>query len=418
MRIAYFDCFSGVSGDMILGALVDAGLPIEDLRKALAGLAVEGYRVEAHEVKRGPFRGTKVDVPVEGRPQPHRSLKDVEEILERSTLPDRVRADAVRIFRRLGEAEAAVHGTTVERVHFHEVGAVDAIVDVVGATWGLHWFDVQAIHASPLNVGQGFVEGAHGRLPVPAPGTLALLRGVPTYSSDVRAELTTPTGAAILSTLAATFGPLPPIRVEAMGYGAGTREFAEQPNLLRLILGEGLDEVAGSPGVPRVESLGRLGAERDTVAVIEANLDDMSPQFFEPLMDRLFQAGALDFYLTPIIMKKSRPATKLTVLAPEALTDVCAGLVLRHSTTLGLRVHRAGRWKLPRATAVVRTPFGEARVKYGILRGEIVGLSPEYEDCRRLAEAAGVPIQAVYREALAAARLIAPGDRGAGGNEP
>lgn len=403
MRIAYFDCFSGVAGDMILGALVDAGVPLTVLKEAVAALGLPGLEVEARKVMRGGFAATKVDVltgEVPGGPDPgllhpdprhhhghgHRSLPDILEILRVSRLPDPTRERATAIFTRLAAAEAAVHGSSPEAVRFHEVGARDAIADVVGAVAGLAALATDRVEASPLNLGGGRIATAHGALPVPAPGTLELLKGIPCYGSQVEAELTTPTGAAILATVAAAFGPPPLLTVRAVGYGAGTRELSGQPNCLRLILGESPD-----PGTT------------DEVAVLEANIDDMSPQLFEPLMEDLFAAGALDVYLTPAIMKKSRPATVLTVLAEAGAEGRLAPLILQGSTTFGLRVSRRGRLKLTREIRIVETPHGAVAVKVGRLGERTVQVSPEFEDCRRIAAAAGVPVRTV----LEAAREIA-----------
>jgi hypothetical protein len=407
MRIAYFDCFSGVAGDMILGALVDAGVPLTVLKEAVAALGLPGLEVEAKKVMRGGFAATKVNVLTgepfrgadpglvdagHGRHHDHRSLRDILEILRQSRLPDATRQQATAIFTRLAAAEAAVHGTSPEAVRFHEVGARDAIADVVGAVAGLAALGADRVEASPLNLGGGRIATAHGTLPVPAPGTLELLKGIPCYGSEVEAELTTPTGAAILATVASAFGPPPLLTVRAVGYGAGTRELSGQPNCLRLIVGD-------SP---------EAGAT-DEVAVLEANIDDMSPQLFEPLMEDLFAAGALDVYLTPVIMKKSRPATVLTVLAEAGAEGRIAPLILRGSTTFGLRLSRRGRLKLTREIRTVETPYGPVAVKTGRLGERTVQVSPEFEDCRRVAASAGVPIREVLEAARAAARRAVEG---------
>ena len=386
MRIGYFDCFSGASGDMILGALVDAGLPLEELQATLSGLGVSGIRLNAERVKRGAFVGTRVLVETDERGHPHRHLPDIEGILDGADILDAVRTDAKRIFRRLADAEAAAHGVTPDHIHFHEVGALDAMADVVGAVWGIRHLGLERIHVSPFNLGGGFIQAAHGRMPVPAPGTAALLAGVPAYGSEIQAELTTPTGAAILTTLAAAYGPLPPMAVERVAYGAGGRDLKEQPNLLRLMIGESSSDF-----------------DRDQVTILEATIDDMNPQFFEPLMDRLFEAGALDVFLSPVSMKKSRPGTVLTILTEAHVADRCAALVLSHSTSFGVRAHTATRWKLPRDIISVSTSYGPVRVKRGFAEDRITILAPEYDDCRRLALAAGVPIQRIYDEARQAA---------------
>ena len=386
MRIGYFDCFSGVSGDMILGALVDAGLALERLQAGIAALGVPGIALSAERVRRGAFTGTLVHVHTDERGHPHRHLADVEAILNQAPLPDPVRFDAARIFRRLAEAEAGVHGTTPDRVHFHEVGALDALADVVGAAWGIRELGLERLSVSAINLGGGFVQAAHGKMPVPAPGTAALLAGVPAYGSEVPMELATPTGVAVLTTLARDYGPMPTMTVERVSYGAGQRDLEGQANLLRLIVGES----AAGPG-------------RDQVAVLEATIDDMNPQFFEPLMERLFEAGALDVALTPVVMKKSRPGTVLTALVDPGGADRCAAVILRNSTTLGVRFHLASRWTLPRDVITVTTPHGEVRVKRAWLDGRLTVVAPEFDDCRRLAQASAVPIQVVFDEARRAA---------------
>ncbi len=379
MRIGYFDCFSGASGDMILGALVDAGLPLDRLQDAIGRLGVPGIRLGAEPVKRGAFQGTLVRVETDERGHPHRRLPDIERILEQADLPEAVRADSQRIFRRLAEAEAAAHGTRPDQVHFHEVGALDAIADIVGSAWGIRQLGLERVHVSPFNLGGGMIRGAHGTMPVPAPGTAALLAGFPAYGSETRAELTTPTGAAILTTLASASGPMPTMTVQRVAYGAGQRDLHEQPNLLRLMLGETAD-----------------AAERDQITVLETTIDDMNPQFFEPLLERLLESGALDAFLTPVIMKKSRPATLLTVLTDPATADSCAAVILAHTTTFGVRAQAATRWKLPRDFITVSTAYGPVRIKRGWRDDRIAILAPEFEDCRRLAEAAGVPVREVY----------------------
>jgi len=386
MRIGYFDCFSGASGDMILGALVDAGLPLDALQAAIAGLGVSGIELSAETVKRGAFRGTLVHVTTAEHGHPHRHLADITRIIEAADLPPEVQRDAARIFQRLAEAEATAHGAVIEKIHFHEVGALDAIADIVGSAWGMRRLGLDAIHVSPVNLGSGFVKGAHGTMPVPAPGTAALLAGFAAYGSEIPIELTTPTGAAILTTLACAHGPMPAMTIERVAYGAGQREIAAQPNLLRLIIGDDTG-----------------GLDRDHVSVLEANVDDMNPQFFEPLLDRLFEAGALDVSLTPLLMKKSRPGTLLTVLTEPRDADRLASLILAHSTTFGVRTCTAARWKRPRDFVTAMTSYGPVRVKRGWDGDRPAILAPEYEDCRRLAAAAGVSIQTVYDAAKRAA---------------
>ncbi|MBW8058479.1 MAG: nickel pincer cofactor biosynthesis protein LarC [candidate division NC10 bacterium] len=389
MRIAYFDCYSGISGDMILGALVDAGVPLETLRFEVKKLRLPGVDLKAEKTRRGEFVGTRVHVITPQEPHPHRHLSDILTLLEKSELAEAVLIPARRIFERLGEAEAAVHGVPVERIHFHEVGALDTVVDVTGALIGLNTLGIHEIYASALNVGGGKVQAAHGELPIPAPGTAHLLRGIPVYGSPVEAELTTPTGAAIISTLAKSFGALPPLTVDQIGYGAGSLDLPGRANLLRLIVGERIDDL-----------------EKDEVTVLETNIDDMNPQLYEPLMEALFEAGALDVFLTPIIMKKSRPATVVSVIVPAGLEESIGPILLRFSSTFGVRSKRMHRQTLPRETVTVQTRFGEVRVKVGRLQGRPIHLVPEYEDCRRLAEIGGIPPGEIMAAAVEAARAI------------
>lgn len=383
MRIGYFDCFSGVSGDMTLGALVDAGLSLGDLQSAIAALGVENITITAEKVKRRGFAATKVHVIAADGRHPHRHLQDILRLLDASRLDPDVKSDAGRVFTRLAEAEAAAHDTTPDSVHFHEVGGLDAIADIVGSVFGLRRMGFDEIVASPINTGSGFVEGAHGRMPVPAPGTARLLLGVPSYSSGIQAELATPTGAAILATLARRFGPLPLMEVRAIGHGAGTRDLAEQPNVLRLFVGE----VAGGD------------LEADTVSLIETNIDDMNPQFFEHLLDQLFSAGALDVWMTPITMKKSRPAVTLSVLCPTEAARRTAGLILEGTTSFGVRLSSVDRLKLGREILDVETPYGPARVKVGRRGDRILHVSPEYDVCRRLAAVTGRSLAEIFEAA-------------------
>ncbi len=389
MRIAYFDCYSGISGDMILGALVDVGVPIDILRTEIAKLKLTGIDLKAEKVKRGGFVGTRVQVITPQDPHPHRHLSNILALLEKSDLPEAVFATACQIFHRLGAAEAQVHGVPVEHIHFHEVGALDTIVDVTGTIIGLNTLGIREVYASALNLGGGKTQAAHGELPVPAPGTAALLRGVPVYGSPIEAELTTPTGAAIISTVANAFGVLPPLQVDRIGYGAGSLDLAGRANLLRLIVGERIEDLAS-----------------DEIAVVEANIDDMNPQLYEPLMEALFRAGALDIFLTPVIMKKSRPATVVSAIVPAGLEGSIGPILLSFSSTFGVRSRRMQRQMLPREILAVQTGFGEVRVKVGRLHGRPIHLAPEYEDCKRLAETAGTAAGEIMAAAVDAARAI------------
>jgi uncharacterized protein (TIGR00299 family) protein len=402
MRIAYFDCPSGASGDMVLGALVDAGCPVGTLEAALARLGVEGWRLEARAVERGGLHGTQLQVRTDPARRFH-SLGDMLRPIERSTLPDGVKARAAAMLERLAEAEARVHRVPVDAVHFHEVGDLDTLVDVVGAVAGLDALGVERVHVSPLPLGGGTVETAHGRLPVPAPATAELLRGFPVYDNGVAAELVTPTGAAILTTLGRP-GRLPAMTLERIGWGAGTRELPI-PNLLRVMVGQ------ATPADAEPE-------EVETLVSIETTIDDMSPQLYEPLVERLLLAGALDVYLTPVVMKRSRPGTVLTALAPPELADRLAELLFRETTTIGVRWSEVRRRRLPRELVRLPTTFGPVTFKISTLAGRVVTVTPEFEEVRRIADAQGRPVrevlEAVRQEGLRAieADASARGTRG------
>jgi pyridinium-3,5-bisthiocarboxylic acid mononucleotide nickel chelatase len=416
MRIAYLDCFSGISGDMFLGALLDAGVPARLLEETVAKLDV-GARVEVHRVRRGGLSATKVDVFAGGEKdmpreqywrerearkhhahvhehehQHARHLSEIRTIIERAAIGDGAKRTAIRVFEKLGAVEAKIHDTDIESVHFHETGAVDAIVDIVGAAVGAEALGVDAWYCSPLNVGGGTVKCAHGEIPIPAPATLALLKDAPIYGSDVQAELVTPTGAAIVATLASRFVPLPPMKVEQIGYGAGTREFESRANVVRLTVGEAAEELA---------TASLHGAQQDTVAVIEANLDDLTPEVFGYVMDRLFAEGALDVFAVPVQMKKNRPGTLLTVLAPPAEAERLVRTVFAESTTLGVRVRQEQRHVLPRRSVTVATPWGDVRMKVANLNGTIANVAPEYEDCRKIAAEHQIPLKQVMQAAVA-----------------
>jgi uncharacterized protein (TIGR00299 family) protein len=384
MRLAYFDCFSGISGDMALGALVDAGCAVGHLRAELSGLQLPGWELTAEKVWKNGMAATYVKVVTEDQSK-HRSLSAILEILERSQLAPEVRDRAGAIFRKLGEAEARVHDVPLEKIHFHEVGAVDAIVDVVGACIGFHALGIEKFACSPLNVGGGTAKMAHGVLPVPAPATANLLQGKPTYSNGVLKELVTPTGAAIVATLCEAFGPQPAMSVSAIGYGAGTADLEGQPNVVRIMVGEAAEKtVAGFD---------------EEIAVIEANLDDMNPQIYGYFLEKALGAGALDVYTTPVQMKKNRPGTLLTVLCKPADTDALMSLIFAETTTFGVRSYRAQRRVLPREWVNVGTEFGDVRIKVSRVNGRILHVAPEFEDCRKLAVEKNVPLQRVIAEA-------------------
>ncbi|MGH7356973.1 MAG: nickel pincer cofactor biosynthesis protein LarC, partial [Candidatus Rokuibacteriota bacterium] len=388
MRLAYFDCPSGASGDMILGALVDAGVSLDALRAELKKLPLPGWDLSAREVRKGAFRAIKVDVEIDaGVQHHHRGLKDILAILDASALGPEIRERAGRIFRRLADAEARVHGTTPDEVHFHDVGAVDAIIDVTGAVIGLALLGAERVAVSALPLGGGLVGGPHGRIPVPGPGTAELLRGFPVVDTGVRAELVTPTGAAILTTLAEAPGRMPAMTVERIGYGAGAMELPDTPNVLRLLVGL------------MVES----GAT-ETITQIETTIDDMSPQLYEPLVERLFEAGALDVFLTPVIMKRSRPGAVLTALCqPERVGDL-ARVLFEESTTLGVRWSEWRRATLPRETVTVQTRYGPVSFKVSRLDGRIVTLTPEFAEIARIARERGLAAREVLDQARADGR--------------
>ena len=436
MRIAYLECFSGISGDMFLGALIDAGVPPRLLEETVAALNV-GARLEISRVVRSGISATKVDVWVDGEkdmpreeywakqeqqehrhshdhghghehhhdhqhssesdgslvrtPPPHshshhRDLTEIREIIGKAAISDSAKKTAVAIFEALGTAEAKIHATSIEKVHFHEVGAVDAMVDIVCASVGAEALGVDEIVCSPLNVGGGSVKCAHGTFPVPAPATVELLKGAPVYSSGVQAELVTPTGAAIVKVLAKRFAAFPEMQIKKSGYGAGTREFPGLPNVVRLTIGESASKPAAK-------------TESDTVAVLEANLDDLNPQVFGYVMDRLLEEGALDVFGMPVQMKKNRPGTLLTVLCKPEDASKLSHLIFTETTTLGVRRRDEVRETLARRWENVRTQWGEVRIKIASMNGTVTNYAPEYEDCRRIATEHHVPLKKVMQEA-------------------
>jgi pyridinium-3,5-bisthiocarboxylic acid mononucleotide nickel chelatase len=385
MKLAYFDCFSGISGDMTLGAIVDAGCSADLLRSELQALKVPGWELSTEKVWKNGMSATYVRVKTEDQ-QKHRSLSAILEILQSSPLAAPVRDRASAIFQRLGEAEAHVHDAPIEKVHFHEVGAVDAIVDIVGACIGFHALGIERFACSPLNVGGGTAKMAHGVLPVPAPATARLLQGAPTFSNGVQRELVTPTGAAIVATLCDSFGPQPPMTVSTVGYGAGTADLEGQPNVVRIMIGEAAGKSAA--------------ALDEEISIIEANLDDMNPQIYGYVLEKALSAGALDVYTTALQMKKNRPGTLLTILCRPEDSSKLMSLIFAETTTLGVRTHRAQRRVLPREWVSVSTSYGDVRIKLSRSNGHILHAAPEYDDCRKLAVEKQVPLQQVINEAL------------------
>jgi pyridinium-3,5-bisthiocarboxylic acid mononucleotide nickel chelatase len=419
-RVLYFDCFSGISGDMVLGAFLDAGLPFADLKRALGSLAMPGYDITAERVLRAGVSATKFSVDEHEQPHEHshdhnhphdhasghdhdhshehgeghvhshgenghahRTLPEIFELIDRSALSVSGRNRARELFHRLAEAEAAIHQTPVDQVHLHEVGALDSIIDIVGAVYALEWAGAERVVCSPLNVGGGMVQSAHGLFPVPAPATLKLLGNAPVYSGAVQKELVTPTGALIATSYASSFGPIPPIAIEHVGYGAGTRDNPQTPNVLRILIGKAAD---------------RLPADR--VVVIECEIDDMNPQLFGSAMDRLYAAGALEVFYVPVQMKKNRPGTLLTVVAPPELRSTLADIVFRETTTIGLRHYEVEREVLQREIVRVDTAVGAVRFKLAWRDGRVVNAVPEFEDCQAIARARNLSVKDVQAIAL------------------
>ena len=423
MTVLYFDCFSGAAGDMILGALLDAGLPFDDLRGALGSLAAGADDVWTERVTRAGVSATKFHVRGEEGPldhqhghdhnhshdhshghahassgtlatqtqemkahshSPHRTLAEIASLIDRSALSATGKERAKALFHRLAEAEAAIHGTSVEGVHLHEVGALDSIIDIVGTVYALETLGVDRVVASPLNVGSGSVRSAHGLLPVPAPATVRLLEGAPIYSGTQKVELVTPTGALLVTAYASSFGAIPDMRLRQVGYGAGSRDFADTPNVLRVLIGDS-DR-----------------SQAHAVVVIEAEIDDMNPQIFGMLMDRLLAEGALDVFYTAIQMKKNRPGTLLTIVASPGSRERLTSTVFRETTTIGVRYREMARECLDRDSVSVDTPFGAVRIKVARRNGEILNASPEFDDCTRIAAAAGQPVKDVQAAAMKA----------------
>jgi pyridinium-3,5-bisthiocarboxylic acid mononucleotide nickel chelatase len=383
VKTAYFDLISGASGDMILGALVDAGLPFAELRDALDLLGLPEFELTEGRVMRGAFSATKIDVHTADAVHA-RGLAEIAQILAASRLPDAVQTRALGIFRRMAEAEAGIHGVPVETVHFHELGAVDTIVDVAGVLLALERLGIQRVMASPVPLGRGMARSAHGSMPLPAPATVALLRGAKVVGIDHAVETVTPTAAALLAELAEDFGPIPPMRLTAVGFGAGTR-LTPEPNVLRVLLG---DSVSG-------------GRDAETLVMLETNIDDMSPEVHGYVIERLLEAGALDAYLTPVQMKKGRPGVIISVLCRPDDAPRLRGLIFAETTTLGIRTYEVTRECLAREIKTIQTPYGAIRIKVAHwAQGEKA--APEYEDCRRAAEAFGIPLQHVYQTAMRA----------------
>jgi uncharacterized protein (TIGR00299 family) protein len=425
-RLLYFDCFAGASGDMVLGALLDAGLPLDELRHALGSLTIGGYEVVAervsragvaatrfrlheagsaghesearhapgdhaqggheHEYESGPPAGPTPDhVHGPDEPHAHRALAEIAALIRTSALSDAARNKAIALFRRLAEAEAAIHQMPIEQVHLHEVGALDSIIDIVGAVFAIEWFGVDQIAASPLNVGGGTVRSAHGTFPVPAPATVALLKGVPIYSNGQQVELVTPTGALLVTSYATEYGPLPAMAVQQVGYGAGSRDLPGVPNTLRVLIGDVAARRAG-----------------DRVVVLECEIDDMNPQLYGLVMERLYATGALEVFYSPVYMKKQRPATLMTVVTVPGRSEAMKAILFSETTTIGLRYQEVERECLEREMVLVETPLGPVRFKLARRGGQIVNSAPEFDDCVRIAAEKKVPVKQVLAQAAQA----------------
>ena len=387
MKIAYFDCFSGISGDMIIGALLDEGLKLEILEKELKKLGLSGYQLEVNKVaKKGIFATQfKVNIKEKGV---ERRFKDILKIIEHSGLAKEVKDDIKKIFFRLAQAESKIHQQDMDKIHFHEIGGLDSIIDIASAVIGVKALGINEIYASAIPVGKGFVKCAHGLLPVPAPATLELLKGIPTYSGGIESEMVTPTGAAIISTLATGFGERPLMKIREIGYGAGEKEFSI-PNLLRLSTGEKISE----------EKDLKDDYISDEAILIETNIDDMNPEFYDYIMDRLFSRGALDVFLISIQMKKNRPAHILNIMVYEQNLKEVLEVLFTESTTLGVRFREVKRLRLSQQNFMAETKYGKIRVKVGIFKGDIKNIAPEYEDCKKMAKQHQVPLKEIYEEA-------------------
>ena len=417
MRILYFDCFAGAAGDMILGALLDAGVPFEELKRALGSLAVDGWDVSVERVVKTGVTATKFRVhPLSlaghsrasfseagsaAHEHPHKhghhdgsghhSLPEIEAAIRRSALSDAGKAKAIAMFHRLGEAEAAIHGMSIDQVHLHEVGAIDSIIDIVGAVFALEWFKADRIVVSPLNVGGGTVRSAHGVFPVPAPATLALLKNAPVYSSGIQSELLTPTGALILTEYASAYGPVPAMRVHRVGYGAGDRELQETPNVVRVLVGESVSGAEAPDSGSRVPGPG----SHHRIVVLECEIDDMNPQIFGHLMDRLYAAGALEVFYVAVQMKKNRPGTLMTIVATPEQREALTEIVFRESTTIGVRYQEMSRDCLDREMVSVTTAVGPVRFKVARRNGQIVNAQPEFDDLAKLAAERSIPVKEI-----------------------
>ena len=379
MKTAYLDCFSGVSGDMFLGSLLDAGLPFHELRERLLTLPINGYQIETKREARNQIFGTRFLVSLDEGRDDHRGLRAIREVISQGDLPETVKEKSIQIFESLAKVEGEIHNRPPEEIHFHEVGAVDSIIDIVGTVWALERLDIGSLCVSALPLGSGFVMTAHGKIPVPAPATIALLKGIPIFESGIPHEMVTPTGAALIKGLATSFGSMPPMVVREIGYGVGTRDLPDRPNLLRIFIGEE-----------------QSGKTVDTVVVLETNVDDISPEWLGYLMDRLFDAGALDVIFFPIQMKKNRPGVQIQVIGRPDKKELLMEIMARETATLGIRFRYSQRRVLPRSFSEVDSPWGKIKVKKVMLEQGSPLLVPEYDVCKKIASKNNIPMREVY----------------------
>ena len=384
MKVLYFDCFAGVSGDMILGACLDSGVPLDHLKQELQKLHLSGFEISSEKLSKHNIIGTHAIVATEEQHH-HRTLPKIKDIIDNSSLSEIVKKNAIDIFTTLATAEAKIHNTTIDKIHFHEVGALDAIVDIVGAAICFEYLQASKIYVSKIHVGSGFVKCAHGTMPLPAPATAEILQGLPLFNTGIEKELTTPTGAAILKTMADSFGTMPDMSISTIGYGCGSRDL-DIPNMLRLYVGETQENQSSQ-------------YEYDTVIQLETNIDDMNPQLFEYLSEKLFAVGVLDITLTQTLMKKQRPGIILSVLVEQSKKDIAIQTIFSETTTIGLRIQEIKRIKLKRESKTVHTPFGDISVKFSIINNQQVQVKPEYEDCKKAALKYNVPLLQVIESA-------------------
>lgn len=391
MKIAYLDCFSGISGDMFLGALLDSGLSFGELAGQVKKLPLEAYRLESFREARNQIFGTRLVVTSTGKEQPHRDLKAIREIIEQGKFPESVKAKGIQIFEALARVEGEIHNLPAEEVHFHEIGAVDSIIDILGTVYGVERLGIEALFVSPLPLGSGLVECSHGRIPLPSPATTALLKDVPVFDSGLAHEMVTPTGAALVKGLARSFGPMPPMAIQCIGYGVGKKNLPDRPNMTRILIGNDRDEADG-----------------DTVVILETNLDDNSPELLGYLMERLLDADALDVAFLPVQMKKGRPGVQVQVMGRPDQMDLLMAILFSESTTLGVRFRYSQRKLLRRTAVEVESPWGKIKVKKAMKGDGSPFFLPEYEVCREIALKNNLPLKEIFSWVMSLNKQVAP----------